>query len=48
MISMAAGEEFIVIENDQDGWTKVRRVDRRYFDDVGEGFVPTSFIQSLQ
>ena len=47
-IPMAEGEEFIVIESDQDGWTKVRRVDTRYFEDVGEGFVPTSFIQSLQ
>ena len=48
MISMAAGEEFIVIENDQDGWTKVRRVDAKYFEDFGQGFVPTSFIQRLQ
>jgi len=47
-ISMTAGEDFIVIESDQNGWTKVRRVDMRYFEETGEGFVPTSFIQSLQ
>ena len=47
-IPMAEREEFILIEGDQNGWTKVRRVDARYFDDVGEGFVPTSFIQSLK
>jgi len=46
-IPMVEGEEFVVVESDQDGWTKVRRVDTRYFDDAGEGFVPTSFIQSL-
>lgn len=47
-IPMAEREEFLIIEDDQDGWTKVKRIDNRFFDDVGEGFVPTSFIQSLK
>eukprot|EP00092_Neocalanus_flemingeri_P058116 GFUD01069205.1.p1 GENE.GFUD01069205.1~~GFUD01069205.1.p1 ORF type:complete len:558 (+),score=166.38 GFUD01069205.1:488-2161(+) len=46
-IPMAEGEEFFLIDDDQDGWTKVKRVDNRFFQDIGEGFVPTSFIQSL-
>ena len=46
-IPMAEGEEFFLMENDLDGWTKVKRVDNRFFEDIGEGFVPTSFIQSL-
>jgi len=47
-IPMVENEEFIIIEGDQDGWTKVKRMDTRFFDDVGEGFVPTSFIKSLK
>ena len=47
-IPMAEREEFLIIEDDQDGWTKVKRINKRFFDDVGEGFVPTSFIQSLK
>ena len=46
-IPMAEGEEFFLMEEDQDGWTKVKRVDNRFFEDMGEGFVPTSYIQSL-
>ena len=46
-IPMAEGEEFFLVENDLDGWTKVKRVDNRFFEDIGVGFVPTSFIQSL-
>jgi len=46
-IPMAEGEEFFLVENDQDGWTKVKRADNRFFEDIGVGFVPTSFIQSL-
>lgn len=38
-ISMAAGEQFMIIERDQgDGWTRVRRTDG------DDGFVPTSYI----
>ena len=47
-IPMVENEEFIIIEGDQDGWTKVKRMDNRFFNDVGEGFVPTSFIKSLK
>jgi len=46
-IPMAEGEEFFLMEEDQDGWTKVKRVDNRFFEDIGEGFVPTSYIQIL-
>eukprot|EP00092_Neocalanus_flemingeri_P012396 GFUD01013364.1.p1 GENE.GFUD01013364.1~~GFUD01013364.1.p1 ORF type:complete len:560 (-),score=157.06 GFUD01013364.1:214-1893(-) len=46
-ISMAEGEEFLLTEDDQDGWTKVQRVDSRFFEDMGEGFVPTSFVQNI-
>merc|ERR1719427_1286157 len=46
-IPMAEGEEFLLMEEDHDGWTKVKRVDNRFFEDMGEGFVPTSYIQSL-
>eukprot|EP00092_Neocalanus_flemingeri_P012395 GFUD01013363.1.p1 GENE.GFUD01013363.1~~GFUD01013363.1.p1 ORF type:complete len:567 (-),score=164.04 GFUD01013363.1:214-1914(-) len=46
-IPMAEGEEFFVSEGDQDGWTKVQRVDSRFFEDMGEGFVPTSFVQNI-
>merc|ERR1711970_1683028 len=34
-LSMAEGEEFVVLVEDQDGWTKVQRVDNRFFDDIG-------------
>ena len=46
-ISMGEGEQFIVIDEDQGGWTKVQRVDTQFYDDIGEGFVPTSFIQKM-
>ena len=41
-LPMAVGEEFFVIDDDQDGWTKVERVDH-----TEEGFVPSSFIQNM-
>jgi len=46
-ISMAEGEEFVVLVEDQDGWTKVQRVDNRFFNDIGEGYIPTSYTQEL-
>ena len=37
---MEAGEEFIVTEGDEGGWTKVRRKNINT-----EGFVPTTYLQ---
>ena len=46
-IPMVEGEQFYQVLEDQGGWTRVRRVDDRFFQDEGEGFVPTSFLQRL-
>lgn len=46
-ISMAEGEEFLVLETDQEGWTKVRRRSRSIYDPRDIGFVPTSFVRTL-
>jgi len=46
-IPMVEGEQFYQVLEDQGGWTMVRRVDGRFFQDTGEGFVPTSFIQRI-
>ena len=42
---MEAGEEFIVTEGDEGGWTKVKRktVDSEEY----EGYVPTAYLQWL-
>jgi hypothetical protein len=42
-IAMEAGEEFIVTEGDEGGWTKVRR--KNIDSEGGEGFVPTTYLQ---
>jgi hypothetical protein len=42
-IAMEAGEEFIVTESDEGGWTKVRRKNIKSAED--EGFVPTTYLQ---
>ena len=42
-IAMEAGEEFIVTEGDEGGWTKVRR--KNINSEGGEGFVPTTYLQ---
>ena len=45
-IPMEQGEEFIVVDEDCDGWTRVRRVVPN--PDFGdEGFVPTTWIQTI-
>ena len=44
-IAMEAGEEFIVTEGDEGGWTKVRRKNN-YTEDC-EGFVPTDYLQLI-
>ena len=46
-IAMEAGEEFIVIEGDEDGWTKVRRKSKNTNNADLEGFVPTAYLQCL-
>ena len=46
-ISMAEGEEFLVLETDQEGWTKVRRRNKSIYDPRDIGFVPTSFVRTL-
>ena len=42
-IAMEAGEEFIVTEGDEGGWTKVRRKNINTED--CQGFVPTTYLQ---
>ena len=44
-IAMEAGEEFIVTEVDEEGWTKVRR--KNIDNQEGEGFVPSAFLHWL-
>ena len=44
-IAMEAGEEFIVTDGDEGGWTKVRRKNSNSED--CEGFVPTSYLQCV-
>lgn len=46
-ITMAEGEEFVVLETDQEGWTKVRRRSKNIYDHRDVGFVPTSFVRTL-
>ena len=41
-IAMEAGEEFIVTEGDEGGWTKVRRMNP--INEEDEGFVPTAYL----
>ena len=40
---MVAGEEFLVLEGDAEGWTKVQRGSNSH----EEGFVPTGYLQWL-
>ena len=42
-IAMEAGEEFIVTEGDEGGWTKVRR--KNINSEEYEGYVPTAYLQ---
>jgi len=44
-IAMEAGEEFIVTEGDDEGWTKVRR--KNIDSQEREGFVPSAFLHWL-
>ena len=48
-IRMEENEELWVIETDQgDGWTRVRRIKPSSLDPMPEGFVPTSYIDTLE
>ena len=46
-IAMEAGEEFVVTEGDEEGWTKVRRKEVEENSVDCEGFVPTAYLQCL-
>ena len=48
-LSMEEGEQLVVTEPDAEGWTRVRRLDRKDSegDDVIEGFVPSSFLKFI-
>jgi len=48
-IPLEEGEELWLIETDAgDGWTRVRRLTVSQLDPMPEGFVPTSYIETLQ
>jgi len=44
-IAMEAGEEFIVTEEDEGGWTRVRR--KSSLGVEGEGYVPTAYLEFI-
>ena len=47
-LSMEEGEQLVVTEPDAEGWTRVRRLERRCpEDEITEGFVPSSFIKFI-
>ena len=41
---MKAGEQFLVVEDEVGGWTKVRRL---VGEDHDEGYVPSSYVRLL-
>ena len=43
-LPMEEGEELILLEDDCEGWTRVRRLQSRP-DEVNEGYVPSSYIR---
>jgi len=48
-IPLSEGEELWLIETDQgDGWTRVRRLHPSHLDQMPEGFVPTSYIDTTE
>jgi len=48
-IPLEEGEELWLIETDQgDGWTRVRRLNPSHLDPMPEGFVPTSYIDTIE
>ena len=42
-LAMEAGEEFVIVEGDSEGWSKVQRLEGGQ----EEGYVPTTFLQQL-
>jgi len=48
-IRMEEGEDLWIIETDQgDGWTRVRRTNISTLDPMPEGFVPSSYIETIE
>ena len=43
-ITMRAGEHFVIVEEEVDGWTRVRRLIGAGYD---EGYVPASYLRVL-
>jgi hypothetical protein len=43
-LTMRAGEDFLLVEGDADGWTKVQRLNSSQLE---EGFVPTGYLAWL-
>jgi hypothetical protein len=46
-IPMHQGEEFLLIESDCDGWTRVRRAFPNPQYGADEGFVPSTWIEMI-
>ena len=42
-LAMDAGQEFLIVEGDSEGWSKVQRLEGGQ----EEGYVPTAFLQQL-
>ena len=42
-LAMEAGEEFVIVEGDSEGWSKVQRLEGGQ----EEGYVPTAFLQQM-
>ena len=48
-IRMEEGEDLWIIETDQgDGWTRVRRTNISTLDPMPEGFVPSSYVETVE
>jgi len=43
-LALQPGQHFVILEEDVEGWTKVRRLDNNLAGDKDVGFVPSSFI----
>ena len=46
-LDMIEGEEFVILEDDVEGWTKVRRKTLKLPNQKEFGYVPTSFIKFM-
>ena len=43
-LALQPGQHFAILEEDIEGWTKVRKLDKNLAGDKDVGFVPSSFI----